>query len=670
MIREFGSNGRSPIYDPAEFQKFCIESGATTIFQNLVSAVCTDRQQDRRHEANKRLIVSTIYKLCFALSQRCNYLQQDNTLFMMFNNLNKEAMCVERTLGTCCSTRTSYRMLQRAESAHVQHINAAIQTAIDNEWFIVATIDDYTNINTHRRPLTEKVSSAVNMCTVVVSIFKDIPALPWQHASELHNPEVVNDEFFIRTIVGIDNMHKLSMTYATLMPEWLTDSFFHPRLTRQRLNAHEYYQSENVQQLRSFDNLYLVEFRELPLKSRQAFETATGWLLDTVLESYLQRFCVLLPGDHPAQFYSRQAIYSKSFGSIDKGSFQQDNTSIENNENNPSFHDHGDLYKHHIPLSGTTAVPFLPRHPIQGLIPMIGPLHIGLNAQEDVMVVYHSFFKYVYEGIFTSSKLADNPKTWRVSLIFEIVYGGWLEIRSAVLETFQFCKSTELSWLLILLDNYLPLVLSIYSVTFKLNKFSEYKNAMVRVWTMFLCFKRKNYNKTPLIWLSQMEYWQKNNMKLFQLYSNNLAGIDEYRVENTHSIIRGNTNKQDTPEALSKKAKALFASKRTLHNFKSSFATPKNYTFSCNQLESLKVSAAKVLTGIFSFLSDKPDSETKIPEFLSADRMIDVRMLPLGFHCQRKPNPAYACDFPGCTNREDPIDWLIMRGCNHSFHKG
>ena len=132
---------------------------------------------------------------------------------------------------------------------------------------------------------------------------------------------------------------------------------------------------------------------------------------------------------------------------------------------------------------------------------MIGPLHIGLNTQEDVMVVYHSFFKYVFEGIFTSSKLADNPKPWRVSLIFEIVYGGWLEIRSAVLETFQFCKSTELSWLLILLDNYLPLVLSIYSVTFKLNMFSENKNAMVRVWTMFLCFKGKNYNKTPLIWL-------------------------------------------------------------------------------------------------------------------------------------------------------------------------
>ena len=113
----------------------------------------------------------------------------------------------------------------------------------------------------------------------------------------------------------------------------------------------------------------------------------------------------------------------------------------------------------------------------------------------------------------------------------------------------------------------------------------------------------------------------------------------------------------------------MFASKRTLHNFKSSFATPKNYTFSCDQLGSLKVTAAEVLTGIYSFISEKPDADKKTPEFLSADRVIDIRMLPLGFHCQRKPNPAYACDFPGCRNREGTLDWFIMRGCNHSFHK-
>ena len=90
-------------------------------------------------------------------------------------------------------------------------------------------------------------------------------------------------------------------------------------------------------------------------------------------------------------------------------------------------------------------------------------------------VGYDTFFKYDCERIFTSSKPADNQKLWGVSLIFEIVYGGWLEIRSAVLETFQFCKSIELSWLLILLDNYCLHVLSMYSVTFKLNPFQNTK---------------------------------------------------------------------------------------------------------------------------------------------------------------------------------------------------
>ena len=32
-----------------------------------------------------------------------------------------------------------------------------------------------------------------------------------------------------------------------------------------------------------------------------------------------------------------------------------------------------------------------------------------------------------------------------------------------------------------LLENYIPLVLTIYSVTFKQNKFNEYYNAMIRI---------------------------------------------------------------------------------------------------------------------------------------------------------------------------------------------
>ena len=68
-------------------------------------------------------------------------------------------------------------------------------------------------------------------------------------------------------------MYFLRSTYASVMLEWLTESFFFdPKMTRQRLNAHEYYQSADVRQLRSIDNLLFLEFKELKLKSMLGFE--------------------------------------------------------------------------------------------------------------------------------------------------------------------------------------------------------------------------------------------------------------------------------------------------------------------------------------------------------------------------------------------------------------
>ena len=51
----------------------------------------------------------------------------------------------------------------------------------------------------------------------------------------------------------------------------------------------------------------------------------------------------------------------------------------------------------------------------------------------------------------------------------------------------KFCqfKDPQYGTLINLLDNYIPLVLSIYSISFKLNHFSEYFCAIIRIWIMF-----------------------------------------------------------------------------------------------------------------------------------------------------------------------------------------
>ena len=139
---------------------------------------------------------------------------------------------------------------------------------------------------------------------------------------------------------------------------------------------------------------------------------------------------------------------------------------------------------------------------ILSLVPTIGPLHISLNSREHFVHSYHPFSKTVYETIFSRSKLADNPKPWRISLILEIVDGGWTLIHHTVMAKFSQFKDAEYGTLFTLLDSYIPLVLSIHSISFTLNNFSEYFRAMGlqgRIWIMFSCLPHQNYNKAPLI---------------------------------------------------------------------------------------------------------------------------------------------------------------------------
>ena len=44
MVEEFQKKKIQPIYDPDEFEIFCLEAGAETIFDNFQKAICTIRK--------------------------------------------------------------------------------------------------------------------------------------------------------------------------------------------------------------------------------------------------------------------------------------------------------------------------------------------------------------------------------------------------------------------------------------------------------------------------------------------------------------------------------------------------------------------------------------------------------------------------------------------------
>ena len=134
----------------------------------------------------------------------------------------------------------------------------------------------------------------------------------------------------------------------------------------------------------------------------------------------------------------------------------------------------------------------------------------------------------------------------------------------------------------------------------------------------------------------------KYSPELYKLLRNYITIFDEYPVENTHSILRAQTKSSDSADQLRKKAKTIFQSKEKQCNFRSFFTAPKQFSFSHNQLQFLKVKCAQLLSSIFKQLSQTPGQSSFSSEGRSryvtlptvcSDKPMKTNVLPLGFHC-------------------------------------
>ena len=218
--------------------------------------------------------------------------------------------------------------------------------------------------------------------------------------------------------------------------------------------VHDYQEYHSIKSMRKMKNCRLVGKLALPLKNFENFLEAATHASNCGLSQYLSHFLWPQPGDWPAQFYMRQIQYNLP-------------------PNSSSY--------------------------LRSIVPSIGPLYIQLNARECVCLLNIEFFKKAYSAIFGERKyLSNRPKGWRISFLGEVLYRGWTSIRDQVYVAFSKYKGLYYLTLLSLLDNYLPLSLSIYSVIFKSGNTEQYKTSVLRRWVIFFCFERHHYNKAPI----------------------------------------------------------------------------------------------------------------------------------------------------------------------------
>ena len=209
----------------------------------------SSRHTDDRISLNKKRAVSIIYQLCYGLSQRCIFLQEDNGLFLRFCNLSQRRIETQRQLGTSCSSNVISRNRTSIASSNLQSTNGAIQDAIRNQHLVTLMIDDYHNIHAIRRPDSTQTSQATHMGTIIIKVVKEAKGIPIYNVNSIHNPVGIDADLLVNNLCSVQTFQQISsFSFASLMPEF-TSMSFDPLRERHNFESHDY-QAQDIKSMR------------------------------------------------------------------------------------------------------------------------------------------------------------------------------------------------------------------------------------------------------------------------------------------------------------------------------------------------------------------------------------------------------------------------------------
>src|SRR5262249_44279636 len=120
---------------------------------------------------------------------------------------------------------------------------------------------------------------------------------------------------------------------------------------------------------------------------------------------------------------------------------------------------------------------------------------------------------------------------------------GWKKIKNIVIKKYSFCRDEQYCMMIDLLDNLIPASWDVWAVYFRSDCWEAYEACIFRLslWSMFLRFRRKNYNKLPLAFLSDVLYWKMTGHPIYNRLQYRLVLFTDYYAENFHSLLRRGT---------------------------------------------------------------------------------------------------------------------------------
>ncbi|PKY62087.1 hypothetical protein RhiirA4_487969, partial [Rhizophagus irregularis] len=407
-----------------------------------------------------------------------NGLKADIGSYLQTAGTSASSIDTLNNLGFSVTRKTVDRQKLIISDEHQESVNNYCLQNVEKMFFL--NIDDYYNIHRKNQPTLLQTHNIFHFVTILLNSNPDIFKISaYSSDISVHNP------------IGIDSK------------QFLIEDSYENRM--ESLTIHNYDgRIQYHQELRSMVNSKLIDFILHSLHSTKDYIEYTN-LLFKVFErlknngeqDYLSNCIIPTICDWPGQVNIRRAITLRNDKRAESG----------------------------IPLK------------ILSLIPIIGPLHISLNSQETLFQTYHFFFEMLYHNLFGEKKiLSQKLKQTIISLILNLTFQGWKKIRNVVINRFGHSKDAEYRMMIDLLDNSIPLTLDIYTVLFKSGFFEGYLESIVRIWILFQRLRRHNYNKAPLIFLS--DNYGNSQQKKTSLFLLDLFNNIFHNIGNTQQINR------------------------------------------------------------------------------------------------------------------------------------
>lgn len=631
--------GQKTIYDPDEFKNMLETGDADLIgfFDELYQGTNPNTKSDKTNTNNKKKLVSLCYFLASINNKYINGIKADIGSYLETSGASSASIDTLSNIGLSVSRKTVSRQKTLISEDHQYTVDNYCLQNIEN--MFILNIDDYHNIHRRNQPTLLKTHDINHFVTILLNSNSNIPKIPYFSSNQIpiHNPKGV-DFKLITNYINVNFMNKLGKSYYQRNEMWhqyLFDDSYENKL--EFLTIHNYDgRVQNQQELRSMKNSKLVDFILHPLHSTKDYIESANILFkvfEKIEQGYLNNFVIPTICDWPGQVNLRRAITLR----------------LNRKEN-----------------SGISPQ-------ILSLIPMIGPLHISLNSRETLFQTYHFFFEMLYHDLFGENKiLAQKPKPRLINLILNLTFYGWKNIRNLIIKRFENIKDVEYLMMIDLLDNSLPLTLDIYTKLFRCGYFEGYLESIVKIWVLFQRLQRHNYNKAPLIFLSDVFYWTLNEHPILDILKDHLSIFNDYFVENFHSSLRYQTAESNTDKQFIQKAKTIDI-ERNNEGFKDTFVNIRNTNISKVKLMSLEKKVSLFLLSLFDKIYHnvgKANSNNnrgfELPSF--NNRNVDVKVLPLAWSTSNLPANDRFCDAENCLLSNTTSLPNIILICGHSYH--